>query len=227
MNPSMSSPFRLKTNNSFIFLHPSNSMYASNTPKKEENITTCTIAMDPISTSIQLASTHWTGLVRFQPLRNAGLAKHMITRKFNWILHRLHADRTRRVSILHGLLHRDSLAKHLHVNARFSSHEIRSKQRNNHFIQFCSMSDQNLGLAITPLPFPYLQYAVRKYGRLCNPVSPFALHINTTPCTDQKIPYPDERIEDISVDYRAFLHNRQQLTLPVKLVIMTHPTFFS
>ena len=55
-------------------------MYASNTPKKEENVTTCTIAMDPISTSIQLASTHWTGLVRFQPLRNAGLAKHMITR---------------------------------------------------------------------------------------------------------------------------------------------------
>lgn len=89
------------------------------------------------------------------------------------------------------------------------------------------MSEQNLGLAITPLPLPYLHNDVRNYGRLCNPAMPFALHINTMPCIDQKIPYPDERIEDISVDYRAFLHNGQQLTLPVKLVITTHPTFFS
>ena len=89
------------------------------------------------------------------------------------------------------------------------------------------MSEQNLGLAITPLPFPYLHHAVRKRDRLCNPVTTFALHINTTPCIDQKIPRPDERIEEISVDYRAFLHDRQQLTLSVNLVIMTRPTFFS
>lgn len=111
--------------------------------------------MDPIPTSIQLASTHWTGLIRFKPLRDAGLTKHMITRQFGRVLHCLHADRTRRVSLLHGLLHRDSLAIHLPIKTRSNSHQIRSKQRNDHFEEFYSMAEQNLGLVITPSLFPF------------------------------------------------------------------------
>lgn len=71
--------------------------------------------MDPISTAIQFASTHRARLVRFEPLRDAGFAEHMVARQLGRMLHRLHADRTGRVSFLHRLLHRDTLAVHLEM----------------------------------------------------------------------------------------------------------------